>query len=189
MSSPDGFGAEEQRLLLDVARRSIAHGLRTGEPLPVACEDFPPALQLPRACFVTLHLGGTLRGCIGGLVARRLLVEETARQAFQAAFHDPRFAPLAEDELPELEIEISVLSPLERLDVHSEEELLGALRPGVDGVLLREGSRQGTFLPTVWKSVPDAREFVRALKHKAGLPDDHWSSGIEAWRYTVASIE
>ena len=56
MSSPDGFGAEEQRLLLDVARRSIAHGLRTGEPLPVACEDFPPALQVPRACFVTLHL-------------------------------------------------------------------------------------------------------------------------------------
>jgi AmmeMemoRadiSam system protein A len=189
MSLPEApYAAEERRLLLDVASRSIAHGLRAAEPLPVAPEDFPEALGVPRASFVTLHLQQKLRGCVGGLEVRRPLVQDVAVHAFQAAFRDPRFAPLSEPERAALQIEISVLSPLERLRVTCEEDLLATLRPGVDGLLLRQGSCQGTFLPTVWRSLPDARSFVRELKHKAGLPPDHWSRELEVSRYTVASI-
>jgi AmmeMemoRadiSam system protein A len=176
-------------LLKDIARRSIAEGVRTGKPLAVDPEEFPPALRAKHASFVTLRRNGTLRGCIGTLEGNVPLVFGVAENAFKAAFRDPRFSPLAERDLSEIEIHISVLSPLERVEVSSESDLLAKLRPGVDGVVLRQGLQQGTFLPSVWEELPDAAQFVRQLKRKAGLPAEHWSDTLEVWRYTAESIE
>jgi len=174
-------------MLKDVARRSIEHGVRTGHPLRVDPAAYSTELRYPRATFVTVRREGALRGCIGTLEADEPLVVSVAENAFKAAFRDPRFPPLRDSEIPGLEIHISVLGPLERVDVASEDDLVSLLRPHVDGVLLREGSYQGTFLPAVWDSLPAAPQFVRELKRKAGLPADYWSNALEVWRFTSDS--
>jgi AmmeMemoRadiSam system protein A len=195
MSSADLAGHGERwgerfgEVLKDVARRSIAQGHRTGRPLAVDPEAFPPGLRATRASFVTLRQGGQLRGCIGTLEGDAPLVAGVAENAFKAAFKDPRFPPLGEGDLSEIEIHISVLSPLERMEVRSESDLYAQLRPGVDGVVLRQGVQQGTFLPSVWEDLPDAVQFVRQLKRKAGFPTDYWSDDLEVSRYTAESIE
>jgi AmmeMemoRadiSam system protein A len=176
-------------LLKDVARRSIAQGARTGKPLAVDPEAFPPEVRAKRASFVTLRQSGTLRGCIGMLEADAPLVVGVAENAFKAAFRDPRFSPLVEAELPETGIHISILSPLERVEVFSEADLLAQLRPGIDGVVLQEGIHRGTFLPSVWEELPDAAQFLQQLKRKAGLPAEFWSGDLEVWRYTAELIE
>ncbi len=183
-----GYSAEEECLLLEVARDAIAHCLREGEPLGADVDSFPPALRANRASFVSLHLGGDLRGCIGGFEASDPLVVDVAKHACDAAVRDPRFSVLTEAELAELEISISVLGPFEELHVVSEEELLQILRPRVDGVLIEEGALRATFLPSVWEQLPEPRDFLMQLKKKAGIPPDHWSSRICVSRYEVDHI-
>lgn len=168
-----------------LARASIEHGLERHVPLPVAVEDLLPAHAAPGASFVTLTRSGALRGCVGSLEAHRPLARDVAHNAFAAAFHDLRFAPLVRDELAELEVRVSVLGPLERLAPTSEAELLAALRPGVDGLVLAEGARRATFLPAVWDQLPEPRRFLEALRCKAGLPPDYWSGTLEVHRYDV----
>jgi AmmeMemoRadiSam system protein A len=175
-------------VLLEIAHDSIASGLRRKQPLAVDCGEFPPELRLVRATFVSLHLEGQLRGCIGTLEADLPLVASVAENAFKAAFDDPRFPPLERGELTDIEIDISILTPLEPLDIHSEEDLVAKLRPGVDGLVLRDGSSRGTFLPAVWDGLPEPRQFVRELKRKAGLPLDSWPSTLRVWRYTTQAI-
>jgi AmmeMemoRadiSam system protein A len=174
--------------LLGVARRSLEHGIRTGDPLSVDPEDFPPDLRSLRSCFVTLRFVGKLRGCIGSLEASEPLVLGVARNAFKAGFRDPRFAPIDETELPLLAVEISVLTPPVPLRVDSEAALLAALRPGVDGLVLVDGPYTATFLPAVWDELREPAEFLRQLKRKAGLPLDHWSDTLEIRRYTADKI-
>ncbi len=183
-----GFSAEEGQLLVKVARDSIEHGLRAGGPLAVDTSSFPPSLQALRASFVTLHLGGELRGCIGGFEADDPLVVDVAKHAYDAAFRDPRFPVLSEAEREGLEIDISVLRPFEELHPASEEELLEMLRPDIDGVLIQEGALRSTFLPAVWKQLPEPREFLAQLKLKAGIPARHWSSRIRVSRYEIDHI-
>jgi AmmeMemoRadiSam system protein A len=175
--------AEQREILLTLARRSIAHGLEKGRALPVAVGDYPPALQARRAAFVTLHEQGRLRGCIGHLEAVQALVGDVAENAFAAAFRDPRFPPVTADELEALHIEISVLTPARPLEFSSEEDLLAKLEPGRDGLILQDGHARGTFLPTVWETLPNPAAFLRHLKAKAGLPPDHWSDTLRVSRY------
>jgi len=175
-------------MLLDIARQSIASGLRTGQPLVVDPDAYPPELAERRATFVTLRRASELRGCIGGLTASRPLVADVAHSAFGAAFRDSRFPPIEAIELDELEIHVSILSPLEPLSAPDEAALLDAIRPGVDGLVVRDGAQQGTFLPAVWESLPEPAAFWRELKRKAGLPLDSWSSRWEIFRYTVESL-
>lgn len=176
-------------MLLDVARASIEHSLRVGRPLSVDVAAFPPALREPRATFVTLRgPGGALRGCIGEFEAHRPLVASVADRAHAAAFGDPRFPPLRADELDDLAIHISVLLPLEPIAASSEEELVGQLRPGVDGVLIDDGFRRATFLPAVWESLGEPRAFLRELRRKAGISPEGWPDTLRAWRYAVEEI-
>ncbi len=141
----------------------------------------------PVACFVTLHEADThrLRGCIGTLEADLPLPQAVAYFAQQAAFHDPRFTPLALAELAATEIEISVLSPLTALRVESEAELLQRLNPGIDGLELQAGVHRATFLPQVWQQLPEPQRFVAQLKHKAGLSPDSWGQDFRWWRFSV----
>ncbi len=190
MSSTDlPLTPEERRRLIELAREAIRHGVRHGSPPPVDLASLPPALRQPRATFVTLEEDGQLRGCIGSLEARRPLAEDVVNNAFAAAFGDPRFPPVREDEIDRLKIHIAILSPLEAIRADSEAELLEKIRPGVDGLVIEEGALRGTFLPAVWRSIPDKKEFLRHLKVKAGLPPDYWSDTIKIYRYTTQVIE
>lgn len=171
--------------LLQLARKSIESGLETGRPLPINLQTYPAELTVKRACFVTLERLGQLRGCIGMLEAIRPLVEDIAENAFAAAFRDPRFPALTEDELTDLDLHISILSPSEPMHFDSEQDLLKQLNPGVDGLILQEGYHRGTFLPSVWEQLPDATEFLRHLKQKAGLPADYWSDSLKIYRYNT----
>ncbi len=174
--------------LLDVARRSIAEGLSGGKAFDPDLETEPLELRMPRATFVTLHRHGQLRGCIGTLEAHQPLVEDVAANAYAAAFEDPRFPPVTREELDELEIHISILSPPEALPCRDEADLLAQLRPGRDGLILRDGPYRATFLPAVWEELPDPREFLAHLKRKAGLRQDHWSPTLSFWRYEAESV-
>ncbi|MDP3009208.1 MAG: AmmeMemoRadiSam system protein A [Methylococcales bacterium] len=180
---------EQQQKLLILAKNSIQHGLMTGKPLSVDVADFPVELTVLRATFVTLEKNGQLRGCIGMLTAVRPLVEDIAENAFSAAFNDPRFPPLAADELDELEIHLSLLTPAEPMEFRSEQDLLSQLQPNIDGLILQEGFRRGTFLPSVWEQLPEPEQFLRHLKQKAGLPPDYWSDSIKVSRYHAEIIE
>jgi AmmeMemoRadiSam system protein B/AmmeMemoRadiSam system protein A len=176
--------ASESGQLLDVARRSIAYGLHHGSALPIDLGEYPPQLRRPGASFVTLRdARGTLRGCIGSLEPRRPLVEDVAENAWAAAFRDSRFPPLGVDELPELDVHVSILGPPEPLAPQSRQELVSMLRPGRDGLILADRGRRATFLPQVWESLQDPAAFVAQLWRKAGLPEDHWSPDVRAWRY------
>jgi len=179
---------DEQQQLLDVAAASIWSGLRTGRPLEVSADEFSTALRQPRATFVTLRIGEALRGCMGSLAANVPLVCDVARNAYAAAFRDPRFPPVSAAELDSLEIHISVLSPPEPLPFASEADLLSKIRPGVDGLILYEDGHRGTLLPAVWDHIRDPGEFLAHLKLKAGLPADYWSETIRIERYTAESI-
>lgn len=175
-------------LLLDLARASIEHGLRHARPLAVEPGRFDPPLRELGASFVTLRHTEMLRGCTGTLEPHRPLVVDVAENAFSSAFRDPRFPPLAPDELVRLHIHVSLLGPTEPLVVGSEEALLAALRPGVDGLVIEEGTRRATFLPAVWSQLPDPRDFVAQLRRKAGLPAQGWSPALRVSRYEVREI-
>ncbi len=186
-STDRGLSPAHRADLLGVAGRAIAAGFEGGR-LKVPVAEYPEPLRAIRATFVTLEIGGDLRGCIGTLDARRALVEDVAWNAYAAAFDDPRFPPLAREELTRIDVHLSVLSPPELMLVSSEHELLGRLRPGIDGLLLQEGGRRGTFLPSVWQQLPDPVEFLTHLKRKAGLPANYWSATLRISRYTAESV-
>ena len=179
---------EHQQRLLDLAKSSIQQGLQTGRPLKINLADFPVELTELRATFVTLQKHHQLRGCIGKLEATRPLAEDIAENAFLAAFRDPRFPPLADDELGKLEIHLSILTPAEPVSFTSEKDLITQLRPGIDGLILEEGHQRGTFLPSVWEQLPEPEQFLRHLKQKAGLPPDQWSENIRIFRYRTEMI-
>lgn len=168
--------------LLAIARGAIASRLGEEAP-PVAPAEW---LQEPAATFVSIHLAGDLRGCVGTLAAKRPLREDVASNARAAAFEDSRFAPLSRDEFRRTDLEVSLLSPMEYLTFESEAHLLTQLRPGVDGLVLEFGWWRGTFLPQVWDQLPDPKAFLAHLKQKAGLPTHFWADDIQIARYTVS---
>jgi len=168
-------------VLLSIARGTLHEKLGG----PALAKPGGAFLDELRAVFVTLTIDGELRGCIGQLEARYTLYEAVREAAFAAGFRDPRFPPLQTHELAKVHIEISVLSPVERLEVRTEAEALEAIRPGVDGVVLRWGGRSGVFIPEMWKKLPDPEEFLFHLKRKAGLPTDTWLEGTFVERFTA----
>ncbi len=182
------LSSEHKKLLRQIARRSIEHGLQSGQPLAVNPAEYDAALAANRATFVTLNKHGQLRGCIGALEPVRPLIEDVAYNAYAAAFKDTRFSPLQADELPELDIHISVLGKPEPMQFDSEQDLLEQLRPGVDGLILEERGRRATFLPSVWESLNNPQAFLQHLKMKAGLPADYWSNSIRVQRYQVEAF-
>ena len=149
-------------------------------------EWFPEEIQVVRATFVTLKSNGELRGCIGSPNPVRQLVADVAINAYGAAFRDPCFPALSLPEREGLAISISVLS--EREEMESEEDLLGQLQPGVDGLLMEADHHRGTLLPSVWAVLPDSATFLRQLKRKTGLADDFWSDTLRISRYTTESF-
>ncbi len=176
---------DEQTILLQVAHDAVAYGQAHGREIQINVQRYESALREQCASFVTLHLHGELRGCIGTLEAYQPLVIDIAHNAYAAAFTDPRFAPLTATEFKNIQIHISILNPAEQMSFNSEKNLIAQLRPNVDGLILSDGPARATFLPSVWKQLPEPRDFLTHLKLKAGLPAHYWSNTIKVKRYTT----
>jgi AmmeMemoRadiSam system protein B/AmmeMemoRadiSam system protein A len=180
------YRAEHGRKLLQIARQSISAALGAGgEPgAPVAEE---PWLRESRASFVTLMQGDELRGCVGALEAQRPLAQDVAENARAAALEDTRFKPLTPGEFGHTGIEVSLLSTPKRLSFEDHADLIGRLRPGVDGIILeqREEGKRATFLPQVWEGLSDPERFIARLRQKAGIAPDTDIRRCRVKRYTV----
>ena len=193
-SSAERLHPAARRRLLELARLAVAHAAETGALHRPDVEREEPLLREPGATFVTLRIRGAaaptnLRGCIGSLLPSRPLAVDVAVNGAAAALHDPRFSPVRAEEVATLEVSVSVLSAFARVRAGSERELLGALRPGIDGLLIREGGRRAVFLPQVWEQLPAPSDFLDALRHKAGLPSGWFSESFVAERFTVEKID
>jgi len=174
-------------LLLQTAADAIESQLERRPASGPADVALPAELLELRASFVTLTIGSELRGCCGSLEARRPLATDVWHNARASAFGDPRFPPLGASEWARADLEVSVLSPLERVAVRSEAELLARLVPGEDGLLIAWRGSRATFLPKVWEQLRDPVDFLRHLKHKAGWRTDFWADDVEVWRYHTES--
>ena len=181
MNGPDPWNGDRGRLLLRIARESVAEALRLGS----AGSYGEPWLREPGASFVTLRRQGDLRGCVGSIRAYRPLFDDVWSNARASAFRDTRFRPVEPWEFPEISVEVSLLSDPEPLACSCEEEALRLLRPGLDGIILEYGDYRSTFLPQVWEQLPDPRDFLGHLKTKAGLRRGFWAPEVRLQRYGV----
>ncbi len=182
------FTLEQQKYLLNLARRTLEHYFQTGKKLVIdESELLDAGLTQKRGCFVTLHKrsfakasarkNGELRGCIGHIEPIQPLYLDVIENALSAAFDDNRFAPVQQYELLEIDIEISVLTVPKKLAYFSVDDLLNKLQPLRDGVIIRKGLRGATYLPQVWEDLSDKEEFLSSLCLKAGLQSDEWRKG------------
>ena len=174
--------------VLALAAASIRYPL-SGRTLTVRPSDMPPDLAAPGAAFVTLTREGSLRGCIGSHRAWRPLVTDVIANAAAAAFSEPRFPPLTMAELAGLALSVSLLTAATPVEASSEDELLRALRPGRDGVIIAEGAHRGLFLPQMWEQLSEPAEFMAWLKRKAGLSTTYWSSTLRVSRFETLSVK
>lgn len=183
------FSPVARQRLLEIALDAIQSGLGNQQHAVPASSSLPDKLSEYRASFVTLESCGSLRGCIGSLEPHATLLVDVSHNARAAAFRDPRFQPLQAGELQSLNIRISILGTPEKIEFNSEQDLIGQLRPGTDGLILEENSHKGTFLPSVWDSLPEPANFLEHLKLKTGLPAQYWSDSLKVWRYTTESFD
>ena len=181
---------EERRTLIGLAREVVKQAaLHDGKPPQLTIKgQLPRALMAQRGTFVTLKIGGQLRGCVGSMAPHRSLFDDVVNNAWKSGFQDRRFAPLSAEELAQLDFHISILSTPRRIRCGSEKELVDALKPDVEGLIIRDGDKRALFLPSVWESLPDPLMFLRQLKRKAGMAPEHWSETFEAYRFETESF-
>ena len=154
----------------------------------IKVENFPKALETKGASFVTLGIGGNLRGCIGSIIAHEPLIVDLCKNARNAAFNDPRFTPVEEKELEKIGLAVSLLSAPERIEFKDEEDLLEKIKVG-EGLIIKDVGRQSVYLPEVWDQLPEKTDFLKSLKQKAGLAPDWFSDTFEAYRFTTTLIQ
>lgn len=185
----DVLTQKQGQVLLELARKTLETQLTEGSAaLPSPPDD--PALSEKAATFVTLKIAGKLRGCIGSLEPDSPLWEGIRDNAINAGFCDHRFSPLTPEELPAVHLDISILSRAQPLHYENPEDLPAKLRPGVDGVVLRDGPRRATFLPQVWQQLPTSEQFLDHLCLKAGLGRGTWRQRkLEILTYQVQCFE
>ena len=190
MSGTDQLTEEEGRYLLSFARKTIEQKIfNLGAQLELESFD-SNTFSEKRGTFVTLTIDGGLRGCIGNIVPQESLLDGVKANAINAAFRDPRFEPLSEKEWEKVKIEISILTDPKPLDYSNRRDLLEKMKPGSDGVILKKGYNQATFLPQVWEQLPEKKEFLTHLCLKAGLDGNEWEKGkLEVSTYQVQAFE
>ena len=181
---------EEGRYLLSVARKTIELKISNLEA-QVEFDSFDSnKFSEKRGTFVTLTIDDGLRGCIGNIIPQESLLDGVKANAINAAFRDPRFRPLSGKEWEKVKIEISILTDPKPLDYSNRKDLLEKMRQGTDGVILKKGYNQSTFLPQVWEQLPDKKEFLTHLCLKAGLDGHEWEKEkLEVLTYQVQAFE
>ena len=184
------FTEKQGQLLVKLARKTIREEL-SGKSPDTESDSLSSALkdekfQAQCGTFVTLKIEGQLRGCIGNLMSTESVLDDVKRNAINAAFHDPRFSSLSAAELDRAHIEVSILTEPMPLEYQDPQDLIQKLRVNVDGVIIRKGHANATFLPQVWEQLPQPENFLNHLCLKAGLPSDAWKhSKLEVLTYQV----
>ncbi len=174
---------DNEAVIFDVIHKSIEQGLETGKAFEPEIEGISEDLKKNYAVFITLKLNGQLRGCIGTTEAHMSLINAVAQYAYAAAFSDPRFKSLTAEEYKHVEISLSILTLAVPFPFNDEQDLINKLRPDVDGLIISKNNARATFLPVVWESLKDPKQFLNELKRKAGIqPSD---APDKAWRYTA----
>lgn len=170
------LGINDQKILLNIARSSIINHLAGVSQEPILLSNYSENLQALGASFVTLTTFAShrLRGCIGALEAYQPLILDVRQHAISAATEDYRFRPIDLAEMDRIRIEISRLTPTQKLEYDNGEELLLKLFPGKDGVVLSDGYHRATFLPQVWEKVGTTESFLGQLCLKMGVDYDLW---------------
>ncbi|MBW2974104.1 AmmeMemoRadiSam system protein B [Candidatus Woesearchaeota archaeon] len=182
--------AEDQGFLLGLARETAEQYLKTGKMPEVDEEKLTPALKEVKGCFTTFNKDHNLRGCIGHILPQEELYKCVMDNAVSAAVNDRRFEPVVYDEMEDINIEISVLTVPQRLEFSSGEDLLDKLRPMVDGVVLKQGYKQSTYLPQVWANFGAKDEFLLSLCRKGGMLPDCWEdTSTEVYTYQAFVFE
>lgn len=191
-SSSIYLNTEEKKFLLTLARRTLELYLEKKTLPEIDWEKVSPLLREKRGCFVTLEKQHRLRGCIGHLQPREPLIKAVLQNAVNAAVRDHRFPPVTREELDDLSIEISMLTVPKLLEHNGPEDLLAKLVPERDGVILKNSYHQSTYLPQVWKQLPQKEEFLSRLCLKGGGRADCWKdpkTEIYIYRAQVFSEE
>ncbi len=179
----------DKHILVEIARDAIVEELTGHKRIDrEALVLTHPWLAQKGAVFVTLNKQSQLRGCIGSIIAHAPLIDDLIHNAKAAAFSDPRFRPLREDELERIEIEVSLLSEPKPVDYRDTEELRHIIRPKIDGVIMRMGNHQATYLPSVWDQIEDFDIFFASLCQKAGLMENCLDQHPHIWRYQAEKI-
>ncbi len=190
MEKAKWLSEEEGEYLLGLARKTIKNRLFNLEDPQIEWKDIPEIFQKRFGTFVTINIEGNLRGCIGHIIPREPLIEGIKENAINAAFRDPRFPSLTKEEFDRIEIEISILTPPKKLPYTDAKDLLKKLRPGIDGLIIKKGSYEATFLPQVWEQLPKKEEFLSHLCLKAGLSADSWKTEkLQVSIYQVQAFE
>ncbi|MDO4183716.1 MAG: AmmeMemoRadiSam system protein B [Rhodospirillales bacterium] len=187
-SGLQGFATAYGEQVLSAARKSLEFAVQNKKYRP-SRREYDDHLFDRGAVFVTLTKNGELRGCIGSLYPHQALVADVTGNAYNAALNDGRFSAITEDELNDIKISVSMLTGYERINYKDEADLLSQLRPGVDGLVIRDGNRQGLFLPSVWEQIPDSKNFLNNLKLKAGMSPSFWSNDIKVYRFRTVEIK
>jgi len=178
----NGVDEEEQKFLLQLSRETLETFIKNGSR-PVVNEDYlTERLRRIQGCFVTLGKHGQLRGCIGHIFPQEPLYRCVIDNTINAAVNDIRFTPVRENELQYIEIDISVLSVPKKLEFDGPDNLLSKLTPLKDGVVIKQGMRQATYLPQVWDQFPTKESFLSSLCSKAGL-------NVECWKNEATPVE
>lgn len=177
-------------IVLSLAKTTLLHHFSKYEGLDRdKLLGLHPQLAQKGASFVTLNKNGALRGCIGSIIAHRILYDDIVSNTLMSAFRDGRFSPLQEDELHELTIEVSILSTPEEIKYSNYEELVKIVVPYKDGLILEHGSYHGTFLPQVWQQLPKTENFLEHLSFKSGSNPSIYTQNPKISRYRVDAIE
>ena len=172
---------EDKRYLLHLARTVILDRLGQKPPRPVPARSSPEFME-KRGCFVTLHLNGGLRGCIGTIEPTKSLISAVKENAVLAGFQDSRFSPVTVEEMDRITIEISILTKPVPLRFQNPDDLKKQMKPGVHGVILSQDYNRATFLPQVWEQLPGIEDFLGYLCRKAGMEKT-------CWKNTKTSVE
>jgi AmmeMemoRadiSam system protein A len=179
----------EREILLDLVFQTVKATAEGSALSTINFDQFPESFQHPTATFVTLSTAGALRGCIGTTQIQQALALDVIQRAQSAASRDPRFPAVTPAEVPNLDIEISLLTPPQPILFSSPEDLLERLEAGKEGVIVKSGAHRATFLPQVWERVNDPQTFLELLCQKASLHRDAWRSGkIQVETYEVESF-
>ena len=189
VKSLETFSEMYGNILMQIVRISLEKAVKHDKKYSPSRASFPEDIFDKGASFVTLRKDNELRGCIGSIYPNNSIAQDVATNTYSAAMEDKRFSPLKEDELPNIDYSISLLTGFEKIEYKSEHDLLDKIEQGTDGIVIRDGDRQGVFLPSVWSEIPDKKEFFKHLKVKAGMNPNYWNSSIKVYRVRAVEIK
>ena len=175
--------------LLQIVARSLQKAVTEHKSYSPSRKDYADELFNKGASFVTLKQNAALRGCVGTVIPHVAIAQDVAENAYRAAMEDSRFQPVSQAELANITFSISLLTGFEAINYKDAEDLLSQIKAGTDGIIIRDGDRQGLFLPSVWQELPDKEEFMKQLKIKAGINPSYWSENLKVYRFRTVEIK